>query len=127
MEPAGKAFAKRLALAAAAACAICSSAAEPSGIKPGENVLNNPTLVFGREGGPIEWNLSYEKTSEGADFVRENGMNIIRFHVYGSECTVKQADIHLAEGSQVRIGAWVRTKDLTLSQGGVIISTWAWT
>lgn len=106
---------------------MCSLAAAPGGIKPGDNVLNNPTLVLGREGGPIEWNLSYEKTSEGADFVRENGMNIIRFHAYGSECTVKQPDIQLAEGSQVRVGAWVRTKGLSLSQGGVIIYNWAWT
>ena len=51
----------------------------------GENVLNNASLEFGDEGGPLDWNLSYEKVLPGADFIVEGGRNVIRVKPYYGE------------------------------------------
>ena len=99
----------------------------PAAVVPGENMLNNPTLAFGGEGGPDDWNLSFEKVHAGADFKVENGMNLISFKPRKGETTIAQAGITLKEGAKVKVGAWVRTSGYASAGGGVIIYNYAWT
>lgn len=116
----------RLVLALVAFAFGWNAVAAERPIAPGENILNNATLEFGEEGGPLDWNLSYEKVLSGADFVTVEGTNVIRFKPRKGETTIVQSGIALKEGSKVRVGAWVRTKGFVASAHGVIIYNWAW-
>lgn len=109
------------------ALALSAAACVAAPVAVGENVLNNASLEFGDEGGPLDWNLSYEKVLPGADFIVEGGRNVIRFKPRDTETTVVQGGIALKEGSRMRVGAWVRSKGYVSLGGGIIIYNWAWT
>ena len=49
----------KLKLMMAAVCAAGFGLSACAGVAVGENILNNATLEFGDEGGPLDWNLSY--------------------------------------------------------------------
>jgi hypothetical protein len=104
----------------------CTSAMADA-VKVGDNMLNNPELAFGDEGGPDDWNLSYERVRGGADFIVEKGKNIIRFKPRKGETTIAQAGIKLAVGTKVKVSAWVRSQGFKSAGGGVIIYNHAWT
>ena len=48
----------KLKLMMAAVCAAGFGLSACAGVAVGENILNNATLEFGDEGGPLDWNLS---------------------------------------------------------------------
>lgn len=108
----------RCLMAAVAVCTLCGKAVA-------ENLLNNPELKPGVEGGPYDWNLTYEDVRDNFEMVKDEGRNVVRFHVRGKYCSIRQSDIRLKEGSRVRIGAWVRTKDVE-SRGRIVLYNWLW-
>ena len=92
-----------------------------------ENILHNPELRRDKSGYAFDWNFTYEGLEDSLRFGDEDGIGTATLLPSKlSTCGVRQVDIRLKCGGKYKIGALVRTKNCTCTQGGIIIYNRAW-
>ena len=90
------------------------------------NLLNNPSFDCSTDTLPDDWNLSYEFVRPYLSVGEDGQGRYMEFHPSSGEVVLKQDDMHLVPGAEYRVGAWVRSKALTVQRSGIVITSWAW-
>ncbi|MBR2905870.1 MAG: hypothetical protein IKC08_08220, partial [Lentisphaeria bacterium] len=91
------------------------------------NILNNTVFAPGLNGYPADWNDGFEEDKDFFRFEKDkDGKISAALLPRKTPLALRQKDIRLNAGKRYRIGAWVKTRDLTAARSGIIVYNFLW-